>query len=129
MGMDFPAGQTVFRDRRALTGTRYAPTAQKRDGDWDPEQSIELPNAFIGPSTGIAPVDATRSQILTTESLFLGDTTADVIPKDRIRVGGTLADLDTGRVIGYVEVRPDAPANPFTGWQPVVEIPLNLAEG
>lgn len=127
-GMEFPGGQTVFRDRRALDDNRYNPGADKRIGDWAPELSIVLPNAFIDRSSGIAPVDATRSQILTSQSLYLGDTTRDVIPKDRIRVGGTIDDLDSGRIVGYVDVHPDAPVNPWGGLS-VLEIPLNLSEG
>ena len=77
-------------------------------------------------------MDATRSQILTEKSLYLTDPAADVQPGDRIRRGGTLDEntgIWSGGTVLYVNARPEADTSPFTGWQPVVEIPLDMSEG
>lgn len=126
MSMEFPFGQTVFRDRRALIPDPYNPSKQVPGGDWG--SSIQLAGAFVASSSSSSQRDATRAQILTSKSLYLGDTTADVVAGDRIRVGGTIGDLASGTAY-LVEARPEADVNPFTGWQPVVEIPLTLTEG
>lgn len=127
--MEFTSGQTVFRDRRALIPDPYNPGRQIRGGDWDPELSIEIPVAFLGPTSKSALAAPTRAQIETRESLYSTNPAVDVIAKDRIRLGGTLEDLDSGEVKGYAEAPGSAPINPFTGWQPVVEILLTLTEG
>lgn len=125
--MGYPFGETVFRDRRARIADPYRPTVTTED-DWDPDLTIELPGAFIASSSSSARADATRSEILTDKSLYLTDPDADVIPRDRIRQGGTLEDLDSGTAY-MVKVRPQADTNPFTGWRPVAEIPLERVEG
>lgn len=125
--MRFPHGETVFRDRRASIPDPYNPD-RIIPGDFDPDLTIELSEAFVASSSSTAPQDATRSQILTTKSLYLSEPGADVLPGDRIRVGGVIDDFDTG-VAYMVEVVPVADVNPFTGWQPVLEVPLENAEG
>jgi hypothetical protein len=117
--MEFPFGVTVYRDRRKQVPDPYNP-ALTTAGDWDPEQTVELEQAFVASSSSTSVSDATRSQLLTSKSLFLSDPEADVRPGDRIRVGA--AEY-------FVHVRPEADVNPFTGWQPAVEIPLELVEG
>lgn len=126
--MDFPSGQTVYRDRRATLTDQYNPARTIREADWDPALTIVLPGAFVASSSSLPRSDATRSQLLTEKSLYLSDPTADVVARDRIRVGGTKADLTSGTPY-LVEARPDADVNPFTGWQPAIEIPLTLTEG
>ncbi|WP_431785376.1 hypothetical protein [Microbacterium maritypicum] len=130
--MEFPGGETVVRERRQPVIDPYNPDARV-PGSWeDPLAYLELVEAFVASSSSTAPLDATRSQILTEKSLYLTNPSADVKPRDRIRRGGTL-DEDTGVWSGgevlYVNVRPAADTNPFTGWQPVVEIPLDMTEG
>ncbi|MDZ4045172.1 MAG: hypothetical protein U1E32_05265 [Rhodoglobus sp.] len=125
--MQLTCGQPIHRDRRAMVADPMNPSRQV-EGDFDPELTItltaeDLTGAAVMPSSSVAPLDATRSQILTQESLYLSDPTADVRPRDRIRVGGTAEDFTSGTPY-IVEVVPAAPMNPFTGWQPVKEVPL-----
>jgi hypothetical protein len=118
--MEFPFGETVVRERRVPVIDPYDPGASV-PGSWDdPLAYLDLEGAFVASSSSTAPVDATRAQILTEKSLYLTDPDADVQPGDRIRRGGE---------IYYVNSRPAADMNPFTGWRPVVEIPLDMTEG
>lgn len=130
--MEFPFGEDVVRERRQPVIDPYDPGAHV-PGSWDdPLDYLPLEQAFVASSSSRAPVSATRHQILTEKSLYLTEPTADVVAGDRIRRGGVL-DEDTGVWSGgevlYVNVRPAADTNPFTGWQPVVEIPLDMTEG
>jgi hypothetical protein len=125
--MGFAHGVTVFRDRRGRTPDPYNPTSTT-EGDWDPELTIELPGAFVASTSSTALVNATRSQILTAKSLYLSDPDADVLPRDRIRVGGVKDDFTTGTPY-MVDARPQADTNPFTGYRPAVEIPLEGVTG
>lgn len=128
--MEFPFGELVVRERRQSVTDPYDPGAQV-PGSWeDPLAYLPLDGAFVASSSSTAPVDATRSQILTEKSLYLTDPQADVRAGDRIRRGGVLdAGVWSGGDVLYVNVRPAADTNPFTGWQPVVEIPLDMTEG
>lgn len=130
--MEFPGGEQVVRERRQPVTDPYNPSSQV-PGSWgDPLAYLVLEQAFVASSSSTAPVDATRSQILTEKSLYLTDPSADVQPGDRIRRGGTLdvvSGVWSGGTVLYVNVRPAADTNPFTGWQPVVEIPLEVSEG
>ena len=66
--------------------------------------------------------------MLTAKSLFSTDSDVDVVPGDRIRTGGTADNKDSG--IAYmVTARGEADVNPFTGWQPYAEFPLERVEG
>lgn len=125
--MEFGFGQTVFRDRRERVVDEMNPE-RTVEGDFDPSLTIQLNGAWIASSSSVAPNDATRAQILNQKSLYLTDPTADVQPRDRIRDGGTLVDLDSGTPY-IVDVVPQADVNPFTGWQPVKEVPLVSAIG
>jgi hypothetical protein len=117
--MMFPYGETVFRDRRKPVIDPYDPE-HEIPGSWDdPLDTIEIDNATIGPSSSTAVPDAARTQILTYKSLYCYPN-ADVRSGDRVRVGSETYDVNE---------RPDAVKNPFTGWEPFVEIPLKLAEG
>jgi len=125
--MEFTHGETVFRDRSATTADPYNPSRQVR-AEWDPELTIELEQAFVATSSSRAVATATRTQLFTDKSLYLTDPDADVQEGDRIRTGGTKEDLDSGTAY-MVPARPIADTSPFTGWRPVVEIPLELPEG
>jgi hypothetical protein len=116
--MEFPAGVTVHRDRRREVPSRY--TAETRPGSWDDVDTIEIPQAFVASSSSSSLRNATRSQVLTAKSLYLGDTAADVRVGDRIRAGG---------IAYFVRERPEADTNPWTDWTPVLEIPLESTEG
>lgn len=116
--MDFPDGQQVFRDRRKLIPDPYNPDSTT-PGDWDDPDTIDL-EGFVASSSSSSMSDATRNQVLTSKSLYLTDPSADVLVGDRIRWGNSKM---------YVEALPSADVNPFTGWQPVVEIPLSGVAG
>lgn len=130
--MEFPFGEMVVRERRVPVVDPYRPDTTV-PGRWEgPLAYLMLEQAFVASSSSSAVVDATRSQILTEKSLYLTESSADVQPGDRIRRGGAF-DPDTGTwsggVVLYVNARPEVDTNPFTGWQPVVEIPLDMSEG
>jgi hypothetical protein len=117
--MEFPEGTTVYRDRRREVSSEYV-AGETSPGSWSEVDTVELPQAFVASSSSSSLRNATRSQILTSKSLYLTDPTADVRPGDRIRFGTSAL---------YVHVRPEADVNPWTGWQPVLEVPLEAAEG
>jgi hypothetical protein len=117
--MEFPFGATVYRDRRPQVPHEYTP-GETTPGSWDDASTIELPGAFVASSSSNAVPDATRSQILTAKSLYVTDPSVDVQPGDRIRAGAATY---------YVRVRPEADVNPFTGWQPLLEVPIEATEG
>jgi hypothetical protein len=125
--MFFPSGQTVFRDRRPQV---TSPTNPERtvEGSWDSDDVdiLEIQEAFVASSSSVAPASETRSEILTAKSLYVSDPDVDVKPRDRIRVGGT---ADGGGDEYFVKVIPESDTNPFTGWQPVKEIPLERTDG
>lgn len=126
--MDFPFGQTVFRDRRGTKVDPYNPSKTRAIDEFDPELTIELAGAQVASTSSTALRNATRTEILTAKSLYLTDVDADVREGDRIRVGGSKDDLSSG-VAYMVTARPASDVNPFTGWQPVVEIPLENVKG
>lgn len=117
--MEFPDGTTVYRDRRREVPSEYVP-GETTPGSWDDVDTIEIREAFVASSSSSSLRNATRSQVLTSKSLYLTDPTADVRPLDRIRAGAA---------VYYVHVRPEADVNPFTGWQPVLEVPIETTEG
>ncbi|WP_312672838.1 hypothetical protein [Microbacterium sp.] len=130
--MEFPFGEQVVRERRIPVVDPYDPGTQV-PGSWEgPLDYLPLEHAFVASSSSSAPATVTRAQILTDKSLYLSEPSADVQPGDRIRRGGTFdedAGTWSGGVVLYVNARPEADTNPFTGWQPVVEIPLDMTEG
>lgn len=117
--MRFPYGETVYRDRRPMVPDQYNPD-RTVPGAWSDADTIELEDAFIASSSSAAAQDATRSQVLQSKSLYLTDPTADVATGDRIRAGSAAF---------YVNEIPEADVNPFTGWQPAKEIPLDRTLG
>ena len=129
--MEFPFGEPVVRERRQLVIDPYDPGTSV-PGSWEATLTyLELDGAFIASSSSTAPLDATRSQILTDKSLYCTEPSVDVLAGDRVRRGGSKGEdgVWRGGEVLYVNVRPAADTNPFTGWQPVVEIPLDMTEG
>lgn len=129
--MEFPFGEPVVRERRQLVIDPYDPGTSV-PGSWEATLTyLELDGAFIASSSSTAPLDATRSQILTDKSLYCTEPSVDVLAGDRVRRGGSKGEdgIWRGGEVLYVNVRPAADTNPFTGWQPVVEIPLDMTEG
>lgn len=125
--MGFLHGDTVHRDRRPLVTDSVNPARQVL-GAWSDATTIEIPGAYIGPASSRDASTATRDQTVTALSLFVTDTTVDVKKGDRIRAGGTAEDLASGTPY-MVNARPVTDKNPFTGWAPYMEVPLELVEG
>jgi hypothetical protein len=121
---EFPHGQTIYRDRRAAAAGSYNPDATKRTGAWGDE--LALPGAYLDIPSATAPGSGTRSQALSERVLFVPDQALDVQKGDRIRIGGTVEEPTE---VWFVNVPPARVKNPFTGWKPPMEIPLEQTEG
>ncbi|TFC30109.1 hypothetical protein E3O55_08480 [Cryobacterium sp. MDB1-18-2] len=115
--MGFQFGETVLRDRRRKNVNPYS--KEIAPGDWADVDTIPIEGAFVAASSSIAVSSATRTEILTAKSLYC-DPADDVLVGDRIRVGDDSYQ---------VNAKPAADVNPFTGWQPIQEIPLGEASG
>lgn len=116
--MDFPFGVDVLRDRRPMRPDPYNPDALVQ-GSWDEAETVAIAGAFVASSSSTGPADASRTQVLETKSLYCAPD-ADVQVGDRIRFGGSAF---------YVNAIPEADVNPFTGWHPVREVPLDRSLG
>ncbi|RRD61633.1 hypothetical protein [Leucobacter sp. OH1287] len=114
---------SVYRWRRPLLPDPYNPD-RKRRGSWHDAEIDEIPGAFIGSGSMVDARSPERLQSITEKSLFLDNPAADVVKGDGISVapGGRLPDFE-------VRVAPVADVNPFTGWQPVREMPLDEVTG
>ncbi|WP_336653078.1 MULTISPECIES: hypothetical protein [unclassified Leucobacter] len=116
--MSYPHGETVVRLRRAEEYDEYSATVMI--GNWDEPDELVLEGAFVASSSTSARRDAARAELLEEKSLYLDDPHADVQAQDRIRAGG---------VIYLIDGMPSADTNPWTGWQPIREIPLRRDTG
>lgn len=114
--MKFGYGQTVYRDRRQQVADPYNPA---RTEPGTAVTTITIEGAYVGPASSVAIADPTRNQLQVQKSLYCAPT-ADVKVGDRIRAGAETFE---------VREFPDAPSNPFTGWQPVLEVPLERVVG
>ena len=114
----FAFGTSVERLRAGLSTDPYS--GQETRSDWDhPEPPLTISEAFVASSSS-SPVDGElRQEVLTTKSLYC-DPAADVQAGDRIVSGSHTYT---------VTALPEADTNPFTGWQPVQEIPLEEVIG
>lgn len=114
--MEFAAGVSVVR----LRGTPILdPYSNLPTGiSWEEPDRLTIASAFVASSSSSTVRGELRQQQLTAKSLFC-DPTADVRTGDRVVSG---AHTYT------VTARPEADTNPWTGWQPVQEIPLELYE-
>lgn len=117
--MDFPHGTTVYRDRRPQIPNPVRP-GDTIAGDWAEATTVTILRAFVGPPSTASRQDATRTASTATAALYVTDPIADIQIGDRIRcAAGTF----------YVNELPSALVNPFTGWQPAKEIPLDTTLG
>lgn len=115
----FPFGDQVVRERRKPVVDPYDPEHMV-PGSWDGDlDTLPLHGAFVNMSSNSGTTTETRVQALTSKSLFCAPD-ADVQVGDRVQAQG---------LIWYVNARPVGDVNPWTGWQPIVEIPLDLTEG
>lgn len=118
--MDFPHGDTPTRLRAQKIADPYNPARQVEDWTLDPVE-LPLPGCYINStSTNVIPAAARTEQIVY-KSLFSPDPTVDVKDGDRI------LNVD-GRLYQVKDI-PFSDRNPFTGWQPVIEIPLTGVQG
>jgi hypothetical protein len=113
----FPHGAFVTRLRAKTTTDPYSQVARP---DWsqDPDE-LPIDGAYVAASSSVQSRQADRVQIITDKSLYC-EPGADVRSLDRIRAAG---------VTYSVTSVPAADVNPFTGWQPVQEIPLEEVRG
>lgn len=114
--MRFGYGQTVYRDRPVQVTDPYNPARTEPSGA---VTTITIEGAYVGPASSVAVADPTRAQVQVAKSLYCSPS-ADVKIGDRIRAGAETFE---------VRELPDAPTNPFTGWQPVLEVPLERVIG
>lgn len=119
--MLFPHGHTVYRLRAQDAPDPYNP-GDTIAGDWDDPDTLPIAGAFVAQSSTSLSGDAARTQALESKSLYC-EANADVQLGDRIRDG------ENGAPIYPVDGIPAADMNPFTGWQPVREVPLRRAVG
>lgn len=120
-GFDFHAGVSVTRLRRPLVPDQYDPDGPGKLGPWSEATEVTLSYAFIASATSSENRTEDRVSVTTSKALFLTDQTADVRHGDRVR--------DHDGITYEVDARPAADTNPWTGWRPIVEIPLTLKEG
>lgn len=117
--MDFPFGDTPVRQRAQRVTDPYNPGRTKPDWSLPPVEA-DLPGCYINStSTNIIPA-AARTQQDIYKSLFSPDANVDIEVGDRILFAGRLYQ---------VKDLPTSDRNPFTGWQPVIEIPLTGVQG
>lgn len=107
----------VLRWRRPVLPDPYNPDRTVR-ADWADAVPTVIGGAWIASSSSSATRNENRLQVMTAKSLYLDDPFADIQRHDGISVTGASGP-------DYVvEVMPSADYNPFTGWQPVREVPL-----
>lgn len=116
--MSFPSGEQVVRLRRRELIDDYSGTVTL--GDWDTPDELPLDGAYVASSSTSARRDAARNELLEEKSLYLGDPHADVQAQDRVRAQGVTYSIDG---------MPSADGSPWTGWQPIREIPLTRVVG
>lgn len=86
---------------------------------WDTTNDIEL-HGFLDSQDSDENPGPVRSEVSTTATLYVEDTTLDVARGDLITDGA-----HSWRVDGF----PATPKNPFTGWQPYLVIRLKEVRG
>jgi len=115
--MDFAAGVAVIRQRARMKIDPYS--KRPMPTDWNDPDTATINGAFVASASSVGITTELRQQVQTTKSLYC-DPAADVRIGDRI-VSGTHTYT--------VTAVPEADTNPFTGWQPVQEIPLEEVLG
>lgn len=119
--MSYPFGETVFRDRAPQIQDPYHPDDPTKTvpGRYEDGTTIKLLGAFVASGSSTAVSNATRSQVLSAKSLFCP-------PKSDVQIGDRIR---TASGTWFVNELPAADTNPFTGWQPTREVPLDGALG
>lgn len=88
--------------------------------NWDGEVDELAFNGFISTSSSVMSPDGAREQVATDATLTVADPNVDIRRGDRIKDGGR---------VYVVDVVPSVDVNPFTGWQPTLEVGLLEVEG
>lgn len=118
-GSDFgDFGRPLKRLRAPLVEDPYNPA--RTVPDWDGEVDELAFNGFISTSSSVMSPDGAREQVATDATLTVADPTVDIRRGDRIEDGARVYTVD---------VVPSVDANPFTGWQPTLEVGLQEVEG
>lgn len=113
----FAHGSTVQRLRAGLKIDPYS--HRETRSDWAHPEPLVIEDAFVASASSIANPGELRQQVQTAKALYC-EPGADVQAGDRIVSGA-----HTYKVTAL----PEADQNPFTGWQPVQEIPLEEVLG
>lgn len=113
--MNFPTRLT-----RQRPATKPDPMNPRRTlTDWSVIDEVEVTGFLDSQASNEAP-DATRAQLLVDAVFYMDDLSADVRRGDRLTDG-----TRSWTVQGF----PQAPLNPFTGWQPYQVVNLKEVRG
>ncbi|MBF4628896.1 hypothetical protein [Curtobacterium flaccumfaciens] len=115
--MDFAAGVSVTRQRARMAVDPYS--QRPVPADWTNPDLLVIESAFVASASSSPTGGELRQQIVTTKSLYC-------TPGADVRVGDRIV---SGQHSYTVTALPEADTNPFTGWQPVQEIPLDEVLG
>ena len=116
--MWFPFGEPVTRLRRQRVADPYNPASTVL-GPWSSATSLALADAYVASASSTDTGDATRTQVVTSKSLYC-QPDSDVQTGDRIVSGDAVYE---------VPALPEADTNPFTGWKPWREVPVEEVRG
>lgn len=111
-------GRPLKRLRAPLVEDPYNPARTVQD--WDGEVDELAFSGFIATASSVMTPDGAREQAVTAVTLTVADPTVDIRRGDRIKDGSHVYTVD---------VVPSVDANPFTGWQPTLEVGLQEVEG
>ena len=118
-GSDFGNfGRPLKRLRAPLAEDPYNPA--RTVSDWGGEVDELAFDGFIATASSVMTPDGAREQAVTAVTLTVADPTVDIRRGDRIKDGSHVYTVD---------VVPSVDANPFTGWQPTLEVGLQEVEG
>lgn len=115
---------SVVRWRRQMVPDPYNPKLSRPADTWDGAEKVVLDGAAVLGSSSYALRAEERVQAIESKSLFLDDPFADVR-----RLDGISMTFDVAEPEFIVEAVPHADKSPFTGWQPVREVPLKGVDG
>ena len=116
--MQFEHGETVHLQRPKQV---WSPKANAYiAGGWSDPDEEPIAGAFVASTSTSMLGGATRTQALEAKSLYCPPD-ADIRKGDRIRQGADIYTIDG--------IPSTADTSPFTGWEPLREVPRERAEG
>lgn len=107
----FPVPSLAQRLRRPMVPDRYDPE-HVEPGPWSEAEEVSIPGAWIAAASS-----EVAGELVTTKKSLYCPPGFDIRQGDRVRAAGVTYSVD--------EV-PSADHNPWTGWQPVLEVPLTV---